>query len=62
MKKYRKPRITNGASAVYSLSVGLEVWTKYLTKTTMGEDLPQIQLAARLIHSYCLDNLFTGWA
>lgn len=62
MKKYRKPRIEKGASAIYSLSVGLETWTKYFTKYTMNEDLPQIQLAARLIHAYCFDNLFKGWA
>lgn len=62
MKKYRKPRIEKGASAIYLLSVGLETWTKYFTKCTMDEDLPQIQLAARFIHAYCLDNLFKGWA
>lgn len=62
MKKYHKPRIEKGIEAIYSLSIGLEVWIEHLTSRTADEDRSQMLEAAKILHGYCLDNLFKGWA
>lgn len=61
MKKYFKPSIHTGIDTIYSLSIGLETWTQYLTSMTIEEDKPQMFLAARILHAYCLQQKFKGW-
>lgn len=62
MKKYHKPQIEKGIAVIYSLSIGLEVWIENITSRTADEDRPQMLEAAKILHGYCLNNLFKGWA
>lgn len=61
MKKYFKPRTETGIDAVYSLSIGLETWTKCLSDICLEDDKPQIYLAARILHEYCFQQKFKHW-
>lgn len=61
MKKYHSPKIYSGIDAVYSLSIALETWTKYLTPLTCNEDKSQLFLAAKLMHQFCFQERFKGW-
>lgn len=58
MKKYSKPTIWTGISAVYFLSINLETWCEFLIPATINEDKPQIVFAAKIIHNFFLQQRF----
>lgn len=57
MKKYYSPKIQTGKVAIYSLSVALESWIKFIRPQDVTEDKPQMLEAAKIIHQY----LFLDW-
>lgn len=62
MKMYIAPRIERGEEVIYSLSIAVEVWVKYLIPSILEEDKARIFEGAKVIHEYFLHRKLTRWA